>query len=440
MPIFIDRRLNPKDKSLGNRQRFLRRARDELKRSIRDQIRTGRISDVDAEHVVSMPARGTGEPSFKDAKDSGRRQHILPGNRHFAPGDLIPKPGQVGGAGSSPGKTESEDDFRFVLSREEVLELFFEDLELPDMVKLNLKEILAFKARRAGFAATGSPTNINVARTMRNSHSRRIALRRPKKEELDAIAQELASLDAEPPGEVSAQRITWLHEELERLKRRRRLIAYVDPVDVRFNRFDAQPVPNANAVMFCLMDVSGSMGEREKDLAKRFFVLLHLFLKRRYDRTEIVFIRHTHKAQEVDEETFFYCTQSGGTIVSTALEEMHRIIEERYPSREWNIYAAQASDGDNSAIDSNRCISLLDSQIMRLCQYFAYVEILDERESHIFGATDNGTSLWRAYSAVNLRWSNFQMSRIATAADIYPVFRQLFAKQSALQKSGGRKR
>lgn len=383
-----------------------------------------------------MPARGTDEPSFNNAKDSGRRQHILPGNRQFVPGDRILKPGEGGGSGSASNNTDLEDDFRFVLSREEVLDLFFEDLELPDMVKLNLKEIPAFKPRRAGFAATGSPTNINVGRTMRNSHGRRIALKRPKKEEIDQIMRELAALDEEPPGEAVRQRIAALREALERLERRRRVIAYVDPVDIRFNRFDAQPVPNSNAVMFCLMDVSGSMGEREKDLAKRFFVLLHLFLKRRYDRTEIVFIRHTHEAQEVDEETFFHSRQSGGTIVSTALEEMQRIVEDRYPSRDWNIYAAQASDGDNFATDSERCIALLDGRIMPLCQYFAYVEIIDERESHIFGATENGTSLWRAYSAVNLKWPNFQMSRIATAADIYPVFRRLFTRQSPVRKSG----
>src|SRR6185437_4487093 len=138
MPIFIDRRLNPKDKSLGNRQRFLRRAREELKRDIRDQIRAGKISEVDAEHVVPMPAKGTSEPTFSSASDSGERQHVLPGNRHFVAGNQIPKPskgGGVGGAGA--GTRESQDDFRFVLSREEVLDLFFEDLELPDMVKLN---------------------------------------------------------------------------------------------------------------------------------------------------------------------------------------------------------------------------------------------------------------------------------------------------------------
>ncbi|CCV05058.1 conserved hypothetical protein [Mesorhizobium metallidurans STM 2683] len=435
MPIFIDRRLNPKDKSLGNRQRFLRRAREELKRSIRDRIRSGRIAEVDREHAVPMPQKDTSEPAFNDARDSGRRQHILPGNRTFSPGDLIPKPGESGDAGgSSPWNKPSEDDFRFVLSREEVLDLFFEDLELPDLVKLNLKQILSFKSKRAGFAATGSPTNINVGRTMRNSHGRRIALGRPKQAELDAIFEQLAMLESEPPSATARERIPALREELERLERRRRRIAYVDPVDIRFNRFDPRPLPNASAVMFCLMDVSGSMGEREKDLAKRFFVLLHLFLTRRYERTEIVFIRHTHEAQEVDEHTFFYHTQSGGTIVSTALAEMHRIIEQRYPAAEWNIYAAQASDGDNFATDSERCIKLLDGKLMRLCQYFAYVEIIDERESHIFGSTDNGTSLWRAYSAVEQKWPNFQMRRIAAPADIYPVFRQLFARQPALRK------
>ncbi len=320
MPIFIDRRLNPKDKSLGNRQRFLRRAREELKRSIRDHVRTGRIADIDREHAVPIPRNGTSEPTFGDDKESGRRQHILPGNRTFSPGDLIDKPAGGGGYGSAPGTTESEDDFRFVLSREEVLDLFFEDLELPDLVKLNLKQILSFKPRRAGFTASGAPTNINVGRTMRNSQGRRSALRRPKQAELDEIARQIAELEAKPAGAAVRERIATLREEFERLERRRRRIAYVDPVDIRFNRFDPQPVPNASAVMFCLMDVSGSMGEREKDLAKRFFVLLHLFLTRRYERTEVVFIRHTHEAKEVDEQTFFYHTESGGTVVMISSE------------------------------------------------------------------------------------------------------------------------
>jgi uncharacterized sporulation protein YeaH/YhbH (DUF444 family) len=252
--------------------------------------------------------------------------------------------------------------------------------------------------------------------------------------ERQGIVDEIAALEAEQnPSQPQRRRLAALRDELEALERRRRRIAYVDPVDVRFNRFERQPLPNANAVMFCLMDVSASMGEREKDLAKRFFVLLHLFLKRRYERIDIVFIRHTDEAREVDEETFFFSKQSGGTVVSTALEEMQRIILDRYPSNIWNIYAAQASDGDNATGDSERCAQLLRDELMKLCQYYAYVEIIDERESDIFGTTDNGTALWRAYRTVDGAIPNFQMTRIARPADIYPVFRKLFARHKAVQ-------
>jgi uncharacterized sporulation protein YeaH/YhbH (DUF444 family) len=435
MPNFIDRRLNPKDKSLGNRQRFLKRAREELKRAIKEQVKSDKIADVDAAHGVPMPKRGAGEPTFQPASDSGEREYILPGNKEYMAGDRLSRPqGGGGGSGRGAGRGESEDDFQFILSRDEVLDLFFEDLELPDMVKLNLKETVTYKPHRVGFSTAGTPTNINVGRTMRNSFGRRIALQRPSEAAVKAIEDQIAVLEAEK--ELSApnrRRLQALREELEHMERRRRRISYVDPVDIRFNRFERQPLPNASAVMFCLMDVSASMGEREKDLAKRFFVLLHLFLTRRYERIDIVFIRHTDEAREVDEETFFYSKQSGGTVVSTALEEMLRVIEERYPAHLWNIYAAQASDGDNISGDSERCATLLRNHLMRLCQYYAYVEIIDERETEIFGSTDNGTSLWRAYRTVDGEVPNFQMTRISRPADIYPVFRKLFTRQPAMR-------
>lgn len=438
MPNFIDRRLNPKDRSLGNRQRFLKRVHDELKRSIRDQVRSDKIADVDAAHGVPVPKRGADEPSFRNASNSGERHHVLPGNESFSAGDRIGKPDAGSGqdSGRGPGRGEGDDDFLFILSRDEVLDLFFEDLELPDMVKLNLKETVTYKPHRVGFTTAGTPSNINVGRTMRNSFGRRIALHRPSEKEYQAVVDEIAGLENEPNlSQPQRRRLVALRDELEGLERRRKRIAYVDPVDVRFNRFERQPLPNANAVMFCLMDVSASMGEREKDLAKRFFVLLHLFLKRRYKRIDIVFIRHTDEAHEVDEETFFFSKQSGGTVVSTALEEMQRIILDRYPSNIWNIYAAQASDGDNATGDSERCAALLRDELMKLCQYYAYVEIIDERESEIFGATDNGTSLWRSYRKVDGAVPNFQMTRIARPADIYPVFRKLFARHKAVQLS-----
>jgi uncharacterized sporulation protein YeaH/YhbH (DUF444 family) len=255
--------------------------------------------------------------------------------------------------------------------------------------------------------------------------ARRLSLKRPKYDELAATAEELAKLREEgnePEAKAAAQR-------LEMLQRRSRAIPYFDPIDVRYNRFQRVPKPNVQAVMFCLMDVSGSMTERMKDLAKRFFMLLHIFLVRRYKTVDIVFIRHTSTAQEVDEETFFYSRETGGTVVSTALAEMQRIVRERYPLDAWNIYAAQASDGDNFGADSGRCMSLL-GDLLPLCQYFAYIEVSESPEG--FGERrGDKTDLWRSYAEVAPAHPNFAMRRVGDPSHIFPVFHDLFARDKA---------
>jgi len=144
--------------------------------------------------------------------------------------------------------------------------------------------------------------------------------------------------------------------------------------------------------MFCLMDVSGSMSEHMKDLAKRFYMLLYVFLTRRYRHVEIVFVRHTDQAEEVDEETFFGSPATGGTLVSSALEAMQQIIAARYRPEDWNIYAAQASDGDNSEADGPETARLLLDAILPASQYFAYLEV-GESESD----PSHGSTLWTLY-------------------------------------------
>ncbi len=431
MTHLIDRRLNPKDKSLGNRQRFLQRARAEIKKVVNRSIKDRKVADVASGETIAIPTKGISEPRFHHSRTSGRRERVFTGNREFATGDRIPKPTSGEGVGSKASDSgEGEDEFQFALSRDEFLDLFFEDLALPDLVKTSLKEIHSHKWRRAGYTTVGNPANIHVRQTMRQSLGRRLGLKRPRRAELEALREEIEELQQQ--GEADAQarkRLAVLYERLEAMERKRRRIGFVDPVDVRYGNLQLQPEPNANAVMFCLMDVSGSMGEREKDLAKRFFMLLHLFLQRRYERIEVVFIRHTHEAREVDEETFFYSRESGGTMVSTALAEMRKIIADRYPTQQWNIYAAQASDGDNFSGDSEKCVSLLGAELMPLCQYYAYVEILDERETELFGNPESGPPLWTGYRNVGAEWSNFAMKRIAAPEDIYPVFRELFARR-----------
>ncbi len=432
MHHFIDRRQNPSDRSLGNRQRFLRRARSQIKEALDKSIRDRKIGDVTNGEDLSIPSKSIAEPRLRSSRNEGRRARVLPGNKEFVTGDQIKKPAKGGeGAGKEGSEDgEGEDEFRFTLSRDEFLELFFEDLELPDLIKTDLRETTAVAYRRAGFARDGTPSNMDVMRTMRNSLGRRIALNRPDKKAVAALEDEITALreKAEPEAE-ERKRLVALYEELEEMQRRQKIVGYIDPVDVRFRKREPVPLPNTKAVMFCLMDVSGSMGEREKDLAKRFFVLLHLFLKRRYECIDVVFIRHTHEAQEVDEETFFYSRQSGGTVVSTALTKMMEVVRERYPTDAWNIYAAQASDGENFSGDSQTCSKLLAEEVIPVCQYYAYVEILDEREFELFGNPDAGAALWRSYRDVAAERANFAMKRVTKPADIYPVFRELFLRQ-----------
>jgi uncharacterized sporulation protein YeaH/YhbH (DUF444 family) len=351
----------------------------------------------------------------------------VPGNKKFVAGDKIERPQGGGGEGrgkASPEDGGEQDAFEFVLSKEEFLDLFFEDLELPDLVKTRLKESEATQLSRAGFSVAGSPANLNLVRTMRNSLARRISLHRPTPTEIEALERQVqAALDADD-AEGAAQG----QQDLEAAQRRARRVAYIDPVDVRYNRFERVPKPNTQAVMFCLMDVSGSMTEAMKDLAKRFFLLLHVFLTRRYKHVDIVFIRHTSNAQEVDEETFFHSRETGGTIVSTALEEMMKIVRERYATDSWNIYAAQASDGDNYTEDSDRCSQLLGGEILPICQYFAYIEVGAEATLR-HGFPSPPTDLWRTYSQVAAQHKNFAMRKVADPTQIFPVFHELFSKQ-----------
>jgi hypothetical protein len=436
MSHFIDRRLNPKGKSLANRQRFLRRARAQIREAVQKSLKDSAVADIAKDRKVKISTKGTREPRFRlDPRAGGERDFVLPGNKEFLPGDEIRKPraGEGKGRGKDASDSgEGEDDFEFTMTQEEILDIFFEDLELPNLVRTTLKNTPSRIWKRAGITTTGSPTQINLVRTMRNAFGRRLALKRPRPADIEELEARLDTLERADDGAAeSRERITALKDELARVVARRKWIAFIDPVDVRFNAFAEQPMPTSQAVMFCLMDVSGSMGEREKDLAKRFYMLLHLFLKRRYERVDIVFIRHTHDAQEVDEREFFYSRQSGGTIVSTALEKMLEIQRERYVTADWNIYAAQASDGYTQSGDARHCVEMLNAQIMPLCQYYAYIEILDEREMEVFANEDSGAELWRAYRTVSALWANFATKRIARPSDIFPVFRELFRKSEA---------
>nr|WP_315253777.1 YeaH/YhbH family protein [uncultured Duganella sp.] len=420
MTYLIDRRLQGKNKSAVNRERFLRRYKSQIKDAVGRAIKGRSITDVENGEKVSIPVKDVSEPSFGHAH-GGVWEVVNPGNQEYQKGDQINRP--KGGAGSGRGKAGNsdqmtEDDFIFELSREEFMNYFFEDLELPHMVKTQLTATTDFKNQRAGYNMSGTPSNIHVLRSLRGALGRRIAVGGPSRKRLAEAERELEQLllDGVP---LQDQRVVELKKLIHHLHTRILAIPYIDPFDLRYTNRIKVPKPMTQAVMFCIMDVSGSMDETRKDTAKRFFILLYLFLKRVYDKIDVVFIRHHTAAAEVDEEEFFHSRESGGTVVSSALHLLDKIIDERYGAGSYNSYVAQASDGDNWDNDSVLCRQLLTNTIMPKVQYYTYVEITD-------GPPQN---LWEQYSQVPDHHPHFAMQKIVTPADIYPVFRELFKKQ-----------
>ena len=421
MANFIDRRLNAKGKSTVNRQRFINRYKQQIKKAVSDAVTRRSVTDVDKGERIGIPTKDISEPSFHQGQ-GGIRERVHPGNDQFIKGDKIERPPGGGGQGSGPGEAsnsgEGDDDFVFQISKDEYLELLFEDLELPNLQNNRLNKLVEYQVYRAGFTNDGVPANINIVRSLRSSLARRIAMSSSKKKLLAELETELEELENTPGAE--AERILFLKEQIEKLKQKIAKVPFIDTFDLKYNNFAKREVPSSQAVMFCLMDVSGSMDQATKDMAKRFYILLYLFLTRTYKNLDVVYIRHHTQAKEVDEHEFFYSQETGGTIVSSALKLMHKIQQERYPESEWNIYAAQASDGDNWADDSPGCKQLLEKKLLPVVRYFSYIEITNRAHQ----------TLWREYEGLQKSFDNIAVQHIKQAEDIYPVFRELFKKQA----------
>lgn len=421
MAQFIDRRLNSKNKSTVNRQRFLRRHKERIKDSVSDAVNRRSITDTQSGEDVSIPSRDLSEPNFHQGQ-GGLKERVHPGNDQFVTGDQIERPkgggGQGGsGQGDASPDGEGEDEFVFQISKDEYLDMLFEDLALPNLEKTQVAKVTEWETHRSGYQTAGVPANIAIVRSLQQSLARRTAMTAGKKRMISELEDELERIRRQEPAiPLEEQR---LKDEISVLRKKIKAVPFIDTFDLRFKNYEKRPVPSSQAVMFCLMDVSGSMDQATKDIAKRFYVLLYLFLNRTYENVEVVFIRHHTQAKEVDEHEFFYSQETGGTIVSSALKMMDEIIEKRYPTAQWNIYAAQASDGDNWADDSPRCRELLEQKLLPRCQYYSYIEIT--RRSH--------QTLWHEYDKLDGDSANFAMKNIRSVDDIFPVFRELFKKE-----------
>jgi hypothetical protein len=419
MTNFIDRRLNSKNKSTVNRQRFIRRYKSQIKQSVEKAVNKRGVTDIDSGENVTITKKDLGEPIFHQGK-GGVKDKIHPGNDQFTTGDRIKRPpnqqGQGNGNGEASNSGEGEDDFVFSISKDEYLNLLFEDLELPHLEKNQLDKLVDFKIVRSGYCAEGTAANIDIVKSLQGSIARRIAMTSNKRKILAELEQQLEQLEQDPHEHIQTRQ-SLLHA-IAQIKGKIAKVPFIDTFDLKFRNYAKQAIPTSKAVMFCLMDVSGSMDQATKDIAKRFYVLLYLFLTRTYKTIDVVYIRHHTQAKEVDEQEFFYSQETGGTIASSALELMDKIINDRYHTSDWNIYGAQASDGDNWADDSPHCREILAKKIMPITRYFAYIEITQRAHQ----------TLWREYVKIADTNQQFAMQHIKSVADIYPVFRELFKK------------
>jgi len=436
----IDRRSNgdlrnPGSKSTGNRQKFIKRTREEIRKSIHDTLGKRSIQGSGDSQDVVITRKGIDEPQFNHNPQTGSRDIVLPGNKDFVEGDQLEKPkggsgsGSGGGAGESSNEGIGEDEFGFALSNDEFVNILFEDLELPHMISKENKAVERFELTRSGYTNDGTPSQMNLEKSMVNSIGRKIALKFPKLRKIRELEEELDNLkkffykttQEQKDGTEEWARYQELEEEIRVLRIRANAVAFVDPVDLRYNNFSKKPAPISQAVVFFIMDVSASMTQDHKDLAKRFFMLLNLFVSRKYKKVECVFIRHHIQAIECNEDDFFNNKENGGTVVSSAFKLAKEIIDDRFSPNEWNLYFSQASDGDNWDNDNEELLNIIDKDILPVTQYFSYIQVGQKRHGYY-----NSGNLLQEYVQLEANHKNIITKHIEDTLDIYPVFRERF--------------
>jgi uncharacterized protein len=366
------------------------RHREKIKDSIRDNIgdilAEESIIGRDKDKIIKIPIRSIKEYKFIYGENT---PGVAQGNGNQKPGDVVeqskdgdPSVGQ-GGAGNKPGADAFETD----VTLEELISIMFDDLELPELEKKSLKEVLTDDARkRKGRRKSGIRPHLDKKTTAKNRIKRKLAAR------------------GKPNPEISKE------DEA-------RFPFHKD--DMRF--FHSVPTikEQSNAVIFCIMDTSGSMGTVKKYLARSFYFLLYQFVKQKYQNVEVVFIAHHTDAKEVTEEEFFHKVESGGTYISSGYKKALEIIEDRYHPSNWNIYAFHCSDGDNFYSDNERAVKAAND-LCDVCNLFGYGEIKPSGSAYYSG------SMLEVFGQV--QHENFKMIVIEKREDLWPGFKSFLTQ------------
>lgn len=388
------------DRSASDRRRHKKKIEDALKDGIHNIVSEESLIGQDGKKKINIPVRGIKEYRFIYGDNSDNKQVGSAPGKEIHRGQKVGDAQKQKGQGSKAGKDKGEEYYEVEITLEELAEYLFADLELPDLAKKAIKNITGEKWKRHGYRNDGIRPRLDKKQTAINRIKRMKATERMKKAGLIEADQSV-----EHSGADEDERFPY-HEN-----------------DLRYRHIKKDVKESSNAVIFFLMDVSGSMSQEKKFLARSFYFLLYHFINSRYKKCDVVFVAHDITAQEVDEDRFFKRGEGGGTIVSSGLELVKSIIDQRYHPNSWNVYCFQCSDGDNWSEDNEKTINLA-SQLKEVCQLFGYCQIEPKAERM---AWDKDTKLLSTY--IPLVDSNFKLVEIGDKGDIWPAFKKLLGKR-----------
>ena len=370
------------DRSARDRARHRQKIRDSIRGNIAEILAEESIIGKDREKIIKVPIKSVKEYRFiYGDNSSGAAQ----GRGNSKPGDVVGKgdPGQpdaAGQAGDSPGIDAIETD----VTLEELIDIMFEDLELPELQRKALKKIETNDAKkRHGIRKQGIRARLDKRKTARNRIKRKLAVDNEEDEKRESFP---------------------FHQD-----------------DMRYHRVMPDTKFQSNAVVFCIMDTSGSMGTVKKYLARSFYFLLYQFVRLKYQEVEVVFIAHHTEAKEVNEQEFFHKVESGGTYISSGYEKALEVINERYHPSLWNVYAFHCSDGDNFYSDNEKALAAAN-ELCQVCNLFGYGEIKPSGSAYYSG------SMLEVFA--NINHPNFQAIVIEKKEDLWEGFKKFMLKDA----------
>ncbi len=386
------------DRSAGDRQRHRMKVRQAIKDNIADIVSEEAIIGKSRDKIIKVPIRGVKEYRFVYGENASG---VGQGQGQTQPGDVVGKSEAEGSAGSDQaGDRPGEDYYETDITLEELIDIVFEDLELPFWERKKFRQVESSRRfKRKGFRKKGIRPRLDKKKSARARIRRRHATIGPRRQ---------------PTVPEAAEGLTRQHGQDETGKTR---FPFHDD-DLKYHHLVEDIKKESNAVVLCIMDISGSMDTIKKYLARSFYFLLYQFVSQRYENTELVFIAHHTEAQEVTEEEFFHKGESGGTFVSSGYLTALEIIAARYHPAIWNIYAFHCSDGDNFPSDNDAALETA-AQLCEVCNLFGYGEIKPEG-SYSFSGT-----LFQLFRQIEAE--NFMMVKIERKEDLWKAFRQLIS-------------